>query len=817
MLTASMLPLRMLGLLMLLSALCDADSSCPTELILDPPEVLAEYGKSVMVNCTNEEDIYDGIYWKVGDKDSPVEFVNSVSQSLPLLDWNVTAQCKIKLNSTHECSKDLEITLYKNPEAVNLFPTKHVAAVEGKPYELQCDVDEVAPVQHLIVRWYRGNETIKTDYSTQPNATKRIASESFTLAANFSRGENGTRFRCEARLDFGQRGSRPPVISNAHTVSVHYAPELKNKTEDVSVNEGDYITLDCGAEGYPAPAFNWSRDGVNLLETTNDLNVTLATSAIYDCTATNYLGNVTKQIHVHAKKTNIMEAPAAMTTPEPSTSRSCPLVLTPAKIAVRFGDPASVNCSTSATEFLQIGWEAISGGMTSKEAVVTWTVEKVKDWDTKPLCYIDVNDGQCSIILDITLYKTPDSVSVSASDRGPMVEGTEYRLQCDITNVAPVQKLKLTWYRGGETVHTQMFNDTRKTPGNVSSTLRVTPARDHNGVLFRCEAELRLGLNGSERVPNVTSSSYMAVVHYKPLVKSCPVSYAGVEHEFSIDRLSCEADGNPPPTIQWYHEEELINASKPLTRTQSGEYTAKITNSLGSSNFSVLISIEYGPSFTCAAHPEVKEDDTFQCEADGIPKPVVTWFKRGQEVAAPRRWTKSDHGTYSLQAANKHGQATHELHVVVLYAPVFGGSYSAEVDVILGKNVTFNCVADGHPPPEIKWSYSSEVNVTEATKGRQKSISVTRATSTDAGVYICDATNKVGVSRRTVTLVVKDRPKQKAMMTIWWVLIVLAILLILILIIFCYRWKKQGQYTFIPEEANNCGSGIPLTPQANGV
>ncbi|TNN23438.1 Cell adhesion molecule 4 [Liparis tanakae] len=260
-----------------------------------------------------------------------------------------------------------------------MFPTKHVAAVEGELYELQCDIDQVAPVQHLMVRWYRDDDNIKTDSYAQPNATQGIVSVSFTLAANFSRGENGSRFR--------------------------YAPELKNITEDVSVNVGDDVTLDCGAEGYPAPAFRWSRDGVNLPETTNGLNITLATSAIYNCTATNYLGDVTKIIHVHVKKTSIMEAPAALTTPGPSPPISCPLVLTPAKIAVRFGDPVSVNCSTSATRFSKIGWEAISGGMTSTDAVVTWTVEEVNDWDTKPLCYIDVEDGPCSIMLDVTLYR----------------------------------------------------------------------------------------------------------------------------------------------------------------------------------------------------------------------------------------------------------------------------------------------------------------------------------------------------------------------------------------------------------------------------
>lgn len=62
-----------------------------------------------------------------------------------------------------------------------------------------------------------------------------------------------------------------------------------------------------------------------------------------------------------------------------------------------------------------------------------------------------------------------------------------------------------------------------------------------------------------------------------------------------------------------------------------------------------------------------------------------------------------------------------------------------------------------------------------------------------------------------------DQPKQKALMAIWWLLIVLAILLILIFIICCYRWKKQGQYTFLTDKANKHGSDIPLTPQANGV
>lgn len=78
----------------------------------------------------------------------------------------------------------------------------------------------------------------------------------------------------------------------------------------------------------------------------------------------------------------------------------------------------------------------------------------------------------------------------------------------------------------------------------------------------------------------------------KPQIQACPEHYTGVENEFRIDTLSCQADGNPAPTVQWYYQGEPINASEPLTRTHSGKYTAEFENYLGKSNTSVDITIE---------------------------------------------------------------------------------------------------------------------------------------------------------------------------------------------------------------------------------
>ena len=93
-----------------------------------------------------------------------------------------------------------------------------------------------------------------------------------------------------------------------------------------------------------------------------------------------------------------------------------------------------------------------------------------------------------------------------------MEEGAETLLSCDVTNVAPLEALRVQWYRGSDMVHTQTFNGTTGTPVNVSSTLKITPVREDRLTHFRCQAELHLGPNGPELVPTVNSSTYTPAV-----------------------------------------------------------------------------------------------------------------------------------------------------------------------------------------------------------------------------------------------------------------------------------------------------------------
>lgn len=92
----------------------DAESTCDNFLTLSPPEVVGKYLETVMVNCTSLDESHEELCW---DADNTVtacedEGFGTFELSLNMSDWILKAECKIKLNHTFECSKDLKITVY---------------------------------------------------------------------------------------------------------------------------------------------------------------------------------------------------------------------------------------------------------------------------------------------------------------------------------------------------------------------------------------------------------------------------------------------------------------------------------------------------------------------------------------------------------------------------------------------------------------------------------------------------------------------------------------------------------------------------------
>ncbi|KAL6460503.1 hypothetical protein MHYP_G00304690 [Metynnis hypsauchen] len=469
----------------------------------------------------------------------------------------------------------------------------------------------------------------------------------------------------------------------------------------------------------------------------------------------------------------------------------CILTLQPPKVVVEYGASASANCSTT-TDHIGMGWEAPQGPVDMRDDVklITWSVDRLVEWSIKPFCFMNPNPKeQCKADLNVTIYKTPDSVSISTvGHTGPINESGQYELQCDIQNVAPVEFLTVSWFKGDTLVHKENFTGSIKTPVNRLSTLQISPSRADDGAQYRCEAKLDLGPDGPQHPPLVMSDPLNITVHYETVI-NC--SNWNPLINTTLDSFPHVVLGKPLPLIKWHQGTLQIQPTKRLSKKDSGQYEYLASNKFGNTSCVTNITVEYGPEFDCPSEYESREHTLFlaNCNVTASPEAKVSWSRDGRNVKCPHKLTRRDNGLYSVTAQNKHGTAHHVLTINVLYGPEIE-SGAESVEVYEGRDVTLACTAEGNPEPKVKWSFN---NQSKTTGGRQTTLMISGAKSFDGGVYTCTALNTVGSQTRRVLLVVKDN-KSLLQLIIPISLIILFIIICITCIILCMKRKRSGKY-----------------------
>ncbi|KAJ8254026.1 hypothetical protein COCON_G00206380 [Conger conger] len=275
-------------------------------------------------------------------------------------------------------------------------------------------------------------------------------------------------------------------------------------------------------------------------------------------------------------------------------SEDHPLQLDPASVVVRHRDPVLVNCTTSRYHE-GIGWEASEGSVNTIEGVqfVTWRLDYITDWEIGPRCYGSFLNGTDQILLRITLYKPPDSVSISVVNHtGPMKEGKQYQLQCEVQNIAPVQYLTVKWYKGETLENQTSYDDLTKTPVNVSTTLLITPTSADDGAQYSCVAELELGPEGPQPSPEVKSDPLSITVVYPPSFHS-PGNEALKKTEGEEVILNCSTMGNPSPGYSWSSPLDQTDMTVTLTSLVPGThiYSCNASNAHGSESKEFTVEI----------------------------------------------------------------------------------------------------------------------------------------------------------------------------------------------------------------------------------
>lgn len=93
--------------------------------------------------------------------------------------------------------------------------------VEGETCQFTCDVPNIAPVQNLTVKWYKGDAMIHEDTFKNVGAGKKPVNQSPVLNFTATRQDNGLTVRCEAHLDLRPNGPQLNASSQELKVTVH--------------------------------------------------------------------------------------------------------------------------------------------------------------------------------------------------------------------------------------------------------------------------------------------------------------------------------------------------------------------------------------------------------------------------------------------------------------------------------------------------------------------------------------------------------------------------------------------------------------------
>ncbi|XP_078131926.1 vascular cell adhesion protein 1-like isoform X1 [Sander vitreus] len=303
-------------------------------------------------------------------------------------------------------------------------------------------------------------------------------------------------------------------------------------------------------------------------------------------------------------------------------------VFTPTRLVVKHGDPTSASCSVCQHACLVNGTksdlEKNIGDTSINGTTILWTVKRLTEWQPSPICYYSNSAYQCCSTLNVTVYQPPDSVSISfVNHTGPMLEGHQYTLQCTVQDVAPVDHLIVTFYRGQTALGQLQSNNTEKKPVTEIFSLNITPSKEDDGGRFWCEAKLKLGPDGPQLPPVVTSENITATVHYKPQLKSSHSDLITVAEGNSL-QLNCSAVGNPSPLYTWkspihsYSNGSVLTIDS-VTSADKGQYTCSVSNHVGTATVTFNVDVEGLKSTSTRLPPTTTTSTTTTTQKTTVP------------------------------------------------------------------------------------------------------------------------------------------------------------------------------------------------------
>uniref|UniRef100_A0A1X7TSP2 Ig-like domain-containing protein n=1 Tax=Amphimedon queenslandica TaxID=400682 RepID=A0A1X7TSP2_AMPQE len=544
-----------------------------------------------------------------------------------------------------------------------------------------------------------------------------------------------------------------PAGVESNTTTLYVIPVITEDPREAFTNVSDTVTLNCRADSFPAPNYQWemmNRTSGYFEPLTGQTSYQLTLHIEYDlygmyrCVAT-----------ADGIEENATSTPALVTANPPFN-----VMVSVSSTTVSFGDNVTFTCSAEGGSENNFTWthnnmvQISDGGRfmiesTSSNSTLTVTDVIVTDFGTY-ICQVSNLAGSDSANLTITT--SPEGFStISPVNNITLDRGNDITLECNTTTPGPPSNNKYNWFHnatqsvccpfGQDANITELLQQNTVSRVGMSSDLELTSVNASHGGTYECIISNDAG-----------SEALSTSVFIRPYFVEQPPDNVYTEVDGNVT-LYCNAESYPYPSFQWEKRNDagvFVSISgetsrylmfSSVTTDVIGEYRCIVTvDELDSSITSNVTAVHVSPQNLVTVEPsmiisEPSSDVTFTCNTTAGPNSKFVWLYNATSVICDdcietfedflsrvgnltnmtlvgigpvltlRNIDSSVGGTYHCAVINEAG---FDIETASLYiTPTIVTHPMSVVTPTRIPNIVLSCMANSFPDPEYRWEKSS--------------------------------------------------------------------------------------------------------------
>ncbi|KAL3861185.1 hypothetical protein ACJMK2_007245 [Sinanodonta woodiana] len=382
--------------------------------------------------------------------------------------------------------------------------------------------------------------------------------------------------------------------------------------------------------------------------------------------------------------------------------------------------------------------------------------------------------GSVTATIIVTVSESAPSIRIEPRYQ-TVEEGSPVRFECIVT-ASP--RAKVEWHRGDR----PLSPEASVTQDGVFQLPRAQSSDEGD---YFCKATNKVGTSDMRTILYVTKKEtkpditiIVRQTSVVALIGSTATLECHVEDETGrVTLFWSRTGGLPPGSVQT----DGVLTIPDIQPSYAGNYVCTGTTDTGRTGSAVTrLDVEVKPATerpTVRVEPEkitvpMGTTGTLRCIVTGVPTPTVTWLKSRQELSTNHQIdgeilritqaTMEDRGIYVCRAENIAGsdQDWGIVEVERRMRPKIEMYPDGTQTISVGGSALFQCrVMDGDPPPKVTWSRVGGLQLTEHTQVMENGVIMFKGTTQqEQGSYICTATNDIGTTTATATLIVQGPP-----------------------------------------------------------